>query len=314
MSAAGVLAVACDELLARRPPRAGSLVVTLFGDSISAHGDAVWLGSVIAALGGFGLNPRQIRTAVCRLGQEGWLSATQRGRRSYYRYTEFGQRQYARAAERIYAAAAPSWDGRWTLVTPLGLAPPQREALRRQLGWLGFGSLPGGLLALPGNEDAALAETLAELGIADAVVTWQARADASAALPRLATEAWRLAETAARFRDFCRDFARLLAAVDDGAVLEPALAFRVRTLLVHEYRRILLTSTDLPAALLPRDWPGHAARELACALYHRVHAAAAWHCEQSFATLDGRLPPPRAEYHQRFGGLPAVAPATASAA
>ena len=69
-------------LLATRPPRAKSLVVTVFGDSILPHGGTVWVGSLIRLLGPFGINERGVRTAVQRLTVEGWLSSRSVGRRA----------------------------------------------------------------------------------------------------------------------------------------------------------------------------------------------------------------------------------------
>ncbi|MEQ8661633.1 MAG: phenylacetic acid degradation operon negative regulatory protein PaaX, partial [Gammaproteobacteria bacterium] len=60
---AGPLGARLDAILADAPPRAGSLVVTLFGDVVSQHGGSVWLGALVAALARFGLNAGQVRTA-----------------------------------------------------------------------------------------------------------------------------------------------------------------------------------------------------------------------------------------------------------
>lgn len=307
------LARAIDALIAARPPRAGSLVVTLFGDAISTQGGSVWLGSLIAALEHCGLNARQIRTAVFRLGQEGWLEAEQRGRRSFYRYTEFGRRQYARAAERIYAAGLPPWDGQWTLLTPLAISAAVRDELRRRLGWQGFGLLAGGVLAHPWPNPAALAETLRELALDGEVVAWQARTLAGPALRGLVASGWRVEEAAERYRAFARTFRPFVRLVADAAPVSPLDSFRLRTLLVHEYRRILLATTELPPALLPDDWPGHAARDLTQFLYRRVHAAASAWVSANMHDQDGALVAPHAQYHARFGGLAAATPAATAA-
>ena len=65
------LATVIRELLQAHPPRAGSLAITVFGDTVSQQGNSVWLGSLVDVMEEFGLNARQIRTAVFRLGQEG---------------------------------------------------------------------------------------------------------------------------------------------------------------------------------------------------------------------------------------------------
>jgi phenylacetic acid degradation operon negative regulatory protein len=52
--------------------------------------------------------------------------------------------------------------------------------------------------------------------------------------------------------------------------LSPELAFKLRTLLVAEFRRIALSDPQLPAPLLPPDWIGDRARRLAGAIYDAV--------------------------------------------
>lgn len=292
-----------DALSRALAPRAGSLAVTLFGDVLAPQGNSVWLGSLVAAMERFGLNARQIRTAVFRLGQEGWLAATQVGRRSYYRLTDSGRRQYARAAERIYAVDDPSWDGHWTLVTLGGLEASAREELRRRLGWAGFGALAPGVLAHPQASPAALEETLDELGLRGSVVAWRASPQLDQPLLAQVRSAWRLDELAARYADFVARFQPFVTAIERSATVEPEAAFVLRTLLIHEYRRILLKATALPPALLPAAWPGHTARDLAAMLYRALQGPALLHAAAIFSNEGGALPAPEAEYYSRFGGL-----------
>src|SRR5436190_23438298 len=107
--------------LAGVPPKAKSLVVTLWGDSIVPHGGAVWLSDLIGLLAPFGINERLVRTSVYRLTREGWLSSRQDGRRSRYRLTRHGERLFEHAYRRIYAPpATDAWAGEWHLV----IVPP----------------------------------------------------------------------------------------------------------------------------------------------------------------------------------------------
>ncbi|MGE0483606.1 MAG: phenylacetic acid degradation operon negative regulatory protein PaaX [Gammaproteobacteria bacterium] len=294
-------------LLAAAPPRAGSLAITLFGDVVSLQGGCVWLGSLVEVMAGFGLNARQVRTAVFRLARDGWLAAEQRGRRSFYRLTPFGQRHYARAATRIYAAADPAWDGEWTLVMPGALDTVTRDELRKRLGWLGYGALAAGVLAHPRADDAALADVLDELGLAERVVSWRARTANLDPLSDLAGAAWQLDEAAARLRVFIERFQPCADDLETGRIPSPSTAFQLRCLLIHEYRRILLRTPDLPAELLAVDWPGHAARELVAGLYRRLHAAASHHASAVLCDASGPLPPPDAAFLGRFGGLAEIA-------
>ncbi len=104
-----------DNFQKRRPLRAGSLIMTIFGDALMPRGGEVWLGSLINVVEPFGLNPRLTRTAVFRLTQDQWLRAKPIGRRSYYQVTESGRASFTQAFKRIYANASPDWRGEWTL-------------------------------------------------------------------------------------------------------------------------------------------------------------------------------------------------------
>ncbi len=301
--ASAPLQSALQDLVITLAPRAGSLAVTIFGDSIAPQGNSVWLGGLVTVMQQFGLNARQTRTAIFRLGREGWLTPSLSGRRSYYCFTASGERQYARAAERIYASIAAAWDGHWTLVTGVGLEGGLRDELRRRLGWLGFGLVGGGLFAHPQVPLATVQEVMGELGCAAQVVVWRATTGLDAPLVELVRTSWRLDELAARFQQFITRFAVFDALLAALPALEPRAAFVLRTLLIHEYRRVLLKSTELPPALLPSQWPGHAARDLTASLYRRLHTAASAYCQCALENAAGPLPPPRLAFLERFGGL-----------
>jgi len=290
----------------QRPLRGGSLIITLFGDSISQHGNSVWLGSIIHALEPFGLNSRLIRTAVHRLGQEDWLSSTMVGRRSYYRFTEAGLRRYEKAAQRIYAGTPPVWDGGWTLVICNRLQDEGREALRKELSWLGYGQIASGVLLHPGAARRDLDETLHDLQLADSVVVMDAHTagiSSEQALRQLAQESWPLQELAGRYEEFLARFSPLLRALQRSSGLDPQQAFQLRTLLVHEYRRILLRDSDLPPQLLPANWVGHAAQHLVRDIYRLAGPAAEAYLEEAMETERGTLPGANPSYKRRFGGL-----------
>jgi len=292
-----------DRILATQPPRAGSLAITVFGDCISQQGDSVWLGSLVDVMAAFGLNARQVRTAIFRLRQDGWLTSQQLGRRSYYRLSESGQCQYERAAARIYAGAPAPWDGKWILVMPDRIESSTREELRKRLGWLGFGMLTGGVMAHPRIDRGLLADTLTELGLSDHVIVWRARLDSDVKLHGLVHGAWQLDDLQARYRSFIADFSPFRKLLAGGRMPAEQDAFILRSLLVHQYRRILLRSTDLPTALLPRRWCGHTAMDLVRDLYCALHAPASHYACARLSNAAGCLPPPSTAFYQRLGGI-----------
>ena len=290
----------------RRPTRAGSLVVTVFGDSITPHGNSVGLVSLIGALEPFGLNARQLRTAVFRLVREGWLRARQKGRRSFYSLTETGVGHFTRAARRIYAAQRPQWDGQWTLVIPAHVSAGERVALRRELFWLGYGAISPGMFAHPTGDRRSLDETLQERKLTGKVVVLSAQTldgVSTEGMKQLCRECWALDRIAARYEAFLTIFRPVLQAVRRSRELEAAQCFQLRTLLIHEYRRILLHDTDLPDALLPSDWPGRKALSLTATLYDLVQLGAVQYLRRELETANGTLPAPDPGYYERFRGL-----------
>lgn len=292
MAAARSLAARLGAILEARPPRAGSLIITVFGDSISAFGGTVGLASLIELLAPFGLNARQIRTAVFRLVRDDWLACEKRGRKSYYSFTDFGRRQFERSARRIYAAHPAPWDGLWTLVLPAFVDGAKRDELKRELSWLGFGALATGVLAHPCADQASLQATLDELELSGASVVLRAREAAIGTgdtLRRLALQTWQLDAFAARYTGLIAEFAPALSALEAGLEPDPAARFALQTLLIHEYRRILLKSTDLPDELLPAGWPGRAAMELTARIYALTRAAAAAYLAANLEGPDGPL-------------------------
>jgi phenylacetic acid degradation operon negative regulatory protein len=292
----------------QRPLRGGSLLMTIFGDAIAPRGGAVTLGSLIALTRPFGLAERLVRTSVARLAAEGWLTATRHGRRSEYRLTESGRRLFAEATRRIYGVSPSSWMGQWTLAVlpPAGGDSSRvrgtRRGVREELRWLGFGQLSPGVYAHPACTLDQARTWLAAVGCANRCWIFKSAAEGLAADRRLAAEGWDLADIARRYRRFRDTFAPVQAALRESAALAPQAAFVVRTLLVHEYRKIHLQDPLLPPPLLPPEWVGSEAYELTAALYAAVFAPAERFLDQTGETIAGGLPPADAEVHARFSG------------
>ena len=87
---AGSLPGLADLLIARwtEPSRAGSLIITIFGDAIAPRGGEIALADVIHLLAGLAIGPGVVRTAISRLTADGWLEGNKHGRVSFYRLTE----------------------------------------------------------------------------------------------------------------------------------------------------------------------------------------------------------------------------------
>ena len=292
------------EFSSRRTLRTGSLITTVFGDSIAPRGGTVWLGSLITAMHEFGISERLVRTSVFRLVQDGWLQSRLIGRRSYYSLTDEGRERFAQATHRIYGEPATSWDHNWCLILLMGLDAESKEALRKELGWLGFGALSPGMLAHPAPDRTDLDGALRRLGVQDDLVVLSAQAESNAAaMRRLVQAGWNLDDIDERYASFVQRFRPLIAAYGKNAEVTPQTAFLVRTLLIQEYRKVLLRDPQLPADLLPADWHGTAAYQLCRNLYLAVYRQADEYLSEVMETADGPLPPPAQSFFSRFGGL-----------
>lgn len=294
--------------LAELPLRTNSLIMTLYGDMIAPHGGSVWLGSLIDLVAALGINGRAVRTSVFRLMQEGWLYATPIGRRSAYGLTPSGQRRINHAYRRIYDTPHENWDGEWLIVVaPEGvLAAGERDALRRDLLWDGYGALAPGIFAHPSGDAESLHEALLQSGSGNKVALLSARTLdglSSQPLRTLVQQCWHLDRLAGDYQRFIERFLPTRQWLDTEEAHGARQHFVLRTLLIHEFRRVQLRDPQLPDSLLASDWPGHAARQLCRDLYRQTLPLSEQHLLATLKTPDGRLPPADASLYRRFGGL-----------
>jgi len=334
----------------QRPLRAGSLIVTVLGDSIAPRGGAITLGSLIRLAQPFGVTERLVRTSVGRLAQDGWLESQRSGRQSEYRLTEDGRARFAEATQRIYADSPRDWDGSWTILWLPEKARAHRERIRDELQWLGFGQISAGMFAHPTR---TIDETRARLAKADGseVLVLLRGTDADKrGNHELVKAGWDLSDLARRYSQFVASFTPVLEgaveqrgalaangaegfhetdatsragsagpgskprraggssgdvkrSIESGESLSWETAFVVRTLLIHEYRKIHLRDPLLPRALLPDDWVGTQAYELCRDLYRLLFRSAEQHVAQFAETLAGPLAPVARDTLRRFGGI-----------
>ncbi len=295
-----------SEFCARPTVRAGSLIITLFGDAVLPRGGTVWLGSLIAVLAEFGINERLVRTSVFRLARDNWLEVEQIGRRSYYSLTESGMRKFEQATARIYGDPKQTWTGEWCLVMFADLEGESRELVRKELGWLGFGAISTNVLAHPTPDISEMQETLQRAAVDRNVVvmrgtTLDEKQDKK--MRALVRKSWNLDELDHRYRGFIRQFDPVFRAAQKSRRPDEYLSFQIRTLLIHEYRSILLRDPLLPAEMLPRGWSGAKAYRLCRNLYRRIYLPADKFITTRFETPGGELPETTTEFFARFGGL-----------
>ncbi|MDJ1462585.1 MULTISPECIES: PaaX family transcriptional regulator [unclassified Nitratireductor] len=263
-----------DRLHGRGRLRVWSLVITLFGDAIVPRGGEAPLAALQTVMARLGIEAGALRTAMSRLAGDGWVVRERRGRNSFFSLDRHGQHAFDLATRRIYAAGAPDWDGSWTVA----IAPPNGngehdEALKER----GFLKIAEGVHLLPRtrmpNGDAVLADMLVIHG-------------SSAEHPEMLRSLWPSDEIAAAYAELIADYTPLADQLAGTHMPAPIDAMAARTLLIHDWRRIVLRDPGLPTALLPQDWPGETARRLVRDIYRRLSAPSeAWLDETGLPAL-----------------------------
>jgi phenylacetic acid degradation operon negative regulatory protein len=276
------------EQLKREPSRTGSIIITVFGDAIVPRGGSVWLGTLLEFFEMLDIDASVVRTAMSRLTADGWFERERVGRNSFYRLVKRGRLTFDIATRHIYDPPPSDWTGRFELLL-IGNGE-DRDASREALKNAGFGSpLPGVWVApsgVPVPEEAAKAIRL-EVSAED---------DSGR---RLLSASWPLERTADAYLKFMKTFAPLQALLDRDT-LSDADAFTARILLIHYYRRVVLRDPLLPTALLPKDWPGSAARALCGKIYRSLLPASEQWLNRHGINETGPLPDAIGALGRRF--------------
>ena len=252
---------ALDHLISRLHERGRlrvwSLVITIFGDAIVPRGGKVPLAMLQEIMARLKVEPGALRTALSRLAADQWVTREKDGRNSLYTLDEHGRHAFDLATRRIYAAGPPAWDGTWTVA----IASPGngKDSVRS-------GALVEAGFVEAGNGTWLRPETAQSPEADDALAGMLVFRQQPLQVPLKASDFWKLEETARAYETFAAAMTPLLATLNSGRV-SPLDAIAARTLLIHDWRRIVLHDPGLPSALLPKGWPGEAARETARSIY-----------------------------------------------
>ncbi|MEO7954258.1 MAG: phenylacetic acid degradation operon negative regulatory protein PaaX [Polaromonas sp.] len=298
-----------DDFRQKSHIKAGSLIMSVFGDVVLPRGGRIWLGSLIKLLEPLLINERLVRTSVFRLAKEEWLRTEQRGRRTDYLLTPTGLRRFEEASRHIYTSNHLDWDRRWRLIFTVGeLAPKERERVRRALFWQGFGVLGSDCFVHPNADLTDTFDALMTDGMSDLLVKLMPMLAAEVASGltadhiALVNKAWNLEQLASAYGIFVDCYQPILEELrlDSHSETDDESAFLIRILLIHDYRRLLLRDPELPDVLLPAQWSGKKARQLCKELYRRLLAPSERHLDNLLQLANGTTPQPTPMLNARF--------------
>src|SRR5690349_7284367 len=274
--------------LKREPPRTVPAIRAALGVAMVPRRRSGAHGTLLALFATIDVADAVVRTAMSRLSADGWFAREKVGRNSFYRLVQRERLTFDIATKHIYGPPASDWTGRFELL--LIANGGDRDAARESLKNAGFGTpLPGVWVAPSGVPIPEEAKGAIRLEVS-------AEDDSGR---RLLSESWPLERTAEAYRRFMKSFEplRSWAARDKLSDID---AFTARVLLIHQYRRVVLRDPLLPAALLPRDWPGRAARQLCGEIYRGLLPASEQWLDRHASNENGPLPAAGKELSRRF--------------
>ena len=281
--------------VAQRPPR---LLLTLLGDYWWQHTESLPSAALVGLLAEFGVSDSAARAALSRLTRNRLLVTSKVGRRTFVRLSERAAQILDEGARHIFSFGEQTqpWDGMWSLVA---FSIPEhnraaRDALRKQLRWLGFAPLYDGLWVAPRDRASEVVSQLSGLGISTATA-FRATTVPGMEPDGFPQRAWDLDDLSARYDAFISYAQRLQERALAGQV-SPVEALVARTRVMDEWRAFPGLDPDLPGELLPDAWPRAAARELFILTYDLLGPLAAHRVRQIIARYSRELAT-RAAYH-----------------
>lgn len=277
----------------RKPVRAGSLIITLYGDAIVPRGGSLSLGDITEIMALFRIDSGHVRTAISRLASEKWLERRKVGRNTFYRLSKQGEGEFARATRRIYFLRKAD-SGKSIRLALLNGETSGRAAQRKKLEAAGYAAF---------NALTYISVDAADAPVRNARGIHMLDVPVSPDAVEILRAAYRLDELAGRYGDFIALFGPLRDALGGGAAFEDSEALIVRLLLIHEFRRIVLRDPALPHNMLPGAWPGEEARALAARIYARVLQPSERYLDGCQADEKRALPKPNSSLAQRFAAV-----------
>lgn len=219
----------------------------------------------VGALAEVGCDKSAVRQTLYRMEGSGELDTHRRGREKFYAPTGYARGEIAAGTGKIFDPPAP-WDRRWTVLHARFEREERvhRDRLHALLGVEGFATVAPGVYVHPRPRGERVLQAVDE-GFRDRVLVVRGDRVGDEPEGRFIARHWDLPGLAGRYRTALVALDRIAGLAEGGC--PDVEAFRHRFEVVLRFLGVAWDDPDLPAELLPDDWPGRAVRERAADLY-----------------------------------------------
>lgn len=295
-----------QELTSEISPKAKSLIITFFGDSVFPYGGTIWLGSLINFMEEFGISEKLTRTSTFRLAKEGWLTSQKFGRESYYSLSDVAIEKFLKAHYNIYGYDRQDDDKDWLILFAKGIPQEKEAMLTKIMKKEGFANAGKQIFLHPNYKLEYLQDILIKENLHNSVLLVKGTTSMPMNKEKIKDMAhlyWDLDATQNRYQEFIGKFIKIFSLKTPIEEFSHKQCFILRTLLIHEYRRALLLDPKLGNEFLSTNWLGKSATSLVESIYKRVETNANLYIGENLTTIGGGKPKLDNFYFNRFGGI-----------
>jgi phenylacetic acid degradation operon negative regulatory protein len=293
-------------LIEEMSPKAKSLIITFFGDTVFPFGGTIWLGSLVKFMEEFGISEKLTRTSIFRLTKDGWLSSKKIGRESYYSLSDLAIDRFIKAHYSVYAYDEQDSDTDWIVLLTNGVLAAKEIELSKVLKKEGFASPSKHLYIHPHYKMEYIQDILIKSTLQNEVLLIKGPLQmpmTKEVVKDMAHTYWDLQDIENRYQEFITKFRKVFSLKTSIDQFTQKQCFILRILVIHEYRRALLFDPKLGNDLVSTDWLGKASSSLVESIYEHIHNQANDYVRDNLLTVGGNIPKLDKFYFNRFGGI-----------
>ncbi|MEM8860371.1 MAG: hypothetical protein AAGD96_18750, partial [Chloroflexota bacterium] len=223
-------------------------LLILFGDYIRPRGGSIWMSDLIHLLELLNVGEHTGRSTINRMLRDGWFTVEKDGRRSRFSLTPSAIQILSSGDFRLYDRPIEHWDGVWHMIA-YSLPEEKRKVrndLRKQLTWLGYGSLSPGLWISPNNRKEELEQMLETLDLKELVHIFSSMYEGPSSSEKLIEQSWDLDAIAADFVVFNKIVQEKLKILESQIKPSPERCFVEHFMLTAQLFPILQKDPNFP--------------------------------------------------------------------